>query len=225
MNDQPTELNWQREQIWKGCMFAAIAHAIMVAHFPEFSHEHSWDGINYNVQDTEGIRGTVTFGPDYIVAAFRDEHSDRLAGNEVRAAADYFRGAPDEVLELANSETLQYLLDEVDGQVKPLITGSFWTTANRTYTLNRQEELYKGGLSILEYQLMEPDEALEAWKENYGMTDEQCELLLSVYNRKITSPEEKIVLTKDEVKQIGEADEEGLNESKISFEEIGIEWE
>lgn len=39
----PMILNSQLNQkkLWNGCMFASIAHAIMVAHYPELSYEHS----------------------------------------------------------------------------------------------------------------------------------------------------------------------------------------
>jgi len=63
-------INFECETLWKGCILASIAHAIMVSHYPEFSNEHSWDGINYSVQDTSGTRGTITFHSEYCVGAF-----------------------------------------------------------------------------------------------------------------------------------------------------------
>lgn len=54
MREPITELNWSIDQIWRGCTLAAIAHAIMVAHYPMFSNEHSWDGFNYSLQDSAG---------------------------------------------------------------------------------------------------------------------------------------------------------------------------
>ncbi len=53
------KLNWQREHLWEGCILASIAHAIMVAHYPELSNEQSWDDINYNVQDSLGLEGQL----------------------------------------------------------------------------------------------------------------------------------------------------------------------
>ncbi len=46
-----------KEQLWKGCILRSIADAIFVAHAPDFSHESSWDGFNYSVQDSQGGRG------------------------------------------------------------------------------------------------------------------------------------------------------------------------
>ncbi|WP_018756447.1 hypothetical protein [Paenibacillus terrigena] len=225
MSEQVTELNWCSGQIWRGCTLAAIVHAMMVAHYPELSNEHSWDGMNYSVQDSTGARGTITFSPNYVVAAFRKDNSERLSANKFDEAIEYFSGAPIEVIDLAKSETLLYLLEDINGDIKPQITTSFWGTPIKSYSLDSIEELYDNGASLLEYQLMHFEEALEAWKEYYDMSNQQCELLLSIYNRKVTSPLAPIHLTKAEIKKIGDADQEGLSESKISFNEIGIKLE
>ena len=41
--------------------FKLIAHAINVAHCPDFSHESSWDGFNYSMQDSQGDKGQLRF--------------------------------------------------------------------------------------------------------------------------------------------------------------------
>ena len=51
------KLHIDREQLWKGCVLNSIAHAINVAHCPDFSHESSWDGFNYSMQDSQGGQG------------------------------------------------------------------------------------------------------------------------------------------------------------------------
>lgn len=225
MKKQIIEHEWHKEQIWGGCMLASIAHAIMVAHYPELSNEHSWDGINYNVQDSSGARGTVTFGSNYFIAAFRNENSERLNQRKsIEDATNYFQGAPIEVLNLAENETLQYLMEDIQSTAKPLITTSLWGTDNNSYSLDSLEELLENGAFLLEFQLSDFEEAVESWKEYYDMSPEQSELLTSIYNRKITSPLDVIVLSKKEIQTIGTDDEEGLNESEISFGEIGIKW-
>ena len=59
-----------------------------------------------------------------VVAAFRNDNSERIARKE--QAEQFFQGAPSEVLQVANQETLQFLLDEVDGTIRPFITAAFW---------------------------------------------------------------------------------------------------
>ena len=114
---KPVLVNSQfhKKNVWKGSMLASIAHAIMVAHYPELSYEHSWDGDNYSVVDGSGGRGTITFKDHYFVAAFRNENCTRT---DILTAFDFFTGAPREVLELAKNETFAYLLEEdEDGTV------------------------------------------------------------------------------------------------------------
>lgn len=213
---------WNKNDLWNGCMLAAIAHAIMVAHYPELSYEHSWDEINYNTIDGSGGRGTVTFHDQYCVAAFRNDY---IVRTEFSSAVDFFRGAPKEVLELANNETLQYLLeDEEDGVAIPSITSAFWGEKDKIFSLDSNVKLIQNGGYLLERQLMNYDSGLESWQEYYDMTEKQLKLLESIYKRKIANPNAKIKLTKDEISMIGTDDPEGLNESRISFEEIGVYW-
>lgn len=222
MSKAVSELQWNGDELWRGCMLAAIAHAIMVAHYPELSNEHSWDGLNYSVQDSSGSRGTITFGTKYIVGAIRDDSSKRIVTK--KEAIDYLDEAPYEVVELAKNEALQYLLEDIDGNVQPIITLSFWGTTDSIYSSDSEEVLYEHGISLLEFQLMDIEEALESWKDYYEMSSSQYELLVLLYNRKVKNSQGKIFLTKEEIKKIGNAEQEGLDESIISFNEIGIEW-
>jgi hypothetical protein len=223
MTTKLKEIKWEREQLWKGCILASIAHAIMVAHYPDFANEHSWDGINYSVQDNEGARGTITFHPRYCIAAFRDDNSERA--KIVRKASEYFKGASKEVLDIAESEALQYLLDSVNGKTISVITSAFWGESRRLYSNDEYDDMYEHGGFLLSRQTMELNDSIEAWKEYYDMTDEQCRLLESLFTRKVSNPTQIIVLTKKEIIMLGTDEEEGLKESEISFNELGIIWQ
>ncbi|OUB16011.1 hypothetical protein BK708_24175 [Bacillus thuringiensis serovar yunnanensis] len=72
------KLHIDKEQLWKGCVLNSIAHAINVAHCPDFSHESSWDGFNYNMQDSQGRQGTITFHPNYTIVCLQDVNSERI---------------------------------------------------------------------------------------------------------------------------------------------------
>jgi hypothetical protein len=215
------KLNWQKENLWEGCILASIAHAIMVAHYPEFSNEQSWDGINYNVQDSSGARGTITFHPNYLVGAFRNEFSER----EYLDALNYFKSASEEINQLAVHETLQYLLDDIDGETVPVITTAFWGGDDGTYTNDNFEDFIENGGFLIKSQSKNIETAINEWKEYYEMSESQINLLRSIFERKIINPNVEIILTEGEIKKIESDDEEGLNESRISFEELGIKWE
>lgn len=223
MTNNLNELNWNKEQLWQGCILASLAHAIMVAHYPYTANEQSWDGLNYSVQDSSGARGTITFSSDYVVAAFREDNSERLKDSSMRASL-FLEGAPIEVVQIAKNETLEYLLENIQGSVKPSITSLLWGTDHVCFSVDTQDSLFEEGGHLLEYQVLDFEEALEAWKEYYDMSSEQCGLLTSLYQQKIDRPMDAIVLSNKEIQAIGTDDEEGLAESRVSFGELGIDW-
>ncbi|MGN5653594.1 hypothetical protein [Bacillus sp. Brlt_9] len=217
------KLHINKEQLWKGCILKSIADAIFVAHAPDFSHESSWDGCNYNMQDGQGGRGTITFYPDYTIVCLQDLNSERM--DEWIDAANYFEGAPSEVLEIAKEEALQYVLEEVDGENVPFITTAFWIEDSGAYSIDSFEEMEEHGGFLLEIPLFDQQSAIERLEEEYELTEEQIELLQLVYERKIKNPNEEMMLSKEEVAMIGTDDSEGLEVSKASFEEMNIIWE
>ncbi|MEI5906673.1 hypothetical protein WAK64_06330 [Bacillus spongiae] len=217
------KINEIGDQLWEGCILASIAHAIMVAHYPELANEHSWDDINYNVQNSSGGRGTITFHTNYVVGAFRNEDSERESNYTV--ALNYFNGAPQEVIDVAVNESLQYLLDDIHGSVAPVITTAFWGNKGGSNSNDNDEEFIKNGGFLIERQALNIEVAINEWIEDYYMTESQVSLLHSLFERKISNPNDKIMLTESEIKMIESDDEEGLKESKISFGELGIGWE
>ncbi|MEK4935201.1 MULTISPECIES: hypothetical protein [Bacillus] len=212
-----------KEQLWKGCILRSIADAIFVAHAPDFSHESSWDGFNYSVQDSQGGRGTITFHPKYTIVCLQDVNSERI--DEWIDAANYFEGAPPEVVDIAKEEALQYLLEEVEGETVLFITTAFWIDDNGAYSIDSFEEMEENGGFLLEIPMLDTKSAIERLEEEYELTEEQINLLQLVYERKIQNPTEEITLSKEEVAMIGTNDSEGLEESKESFEEMNITWE
>ncbi|MEA4827262.1 MAG: hypothetical protein VB130_11610 [Clostridium sp.] len=223
MNNYKIQL--KKQKLWEGCILASIAHAIMVAHYPEIANEHSWDGINYNVQNSEGARGTITFSDYYIAGAFRDDNSERLIGkNKIISYSGYFKDAQKEIKKMVEQETLQYLLNNINGTIAPLITTAFWGNDRDIFSSDPYEVFTDNGGFLIERQLMGIDMAIEEWKEYYDMTQQQCDLLRVIYKQKITQPNQILCLTSQEIDMIDSNDEEGLYESKISFGEIGIEW-
>lgn len=214
------ENGWKRQEIWEGCVLASIAHAIFVAHNPEFSYEHSWDGYNYNTNDGQGSRGTVTFFQDFFIAGFRNEEFPLDTVN----AKDYFIQAPQIVKEIAEQETLQYLLDDVNGKTIPVITTFLWEDENLVFSSHPYEEMMERGGNLLEIQSSDYESALESWEENYELTEKQLTLMKKLYTSKIANPTRNIILSKEDINAIEATDAEGINESKISFAEIGIEW-
>ena len=120
---------------------------------------------------------------------------------------------------------MQYLLDEVNGNVVPLITTAFWGNEKETFSNDTFEKIHNNGGFLIDRQLLNIEDAFNSWKEYYDMTEQQYKLLRSIYKRKIENNDKLLLMSKDEILMIGTDDEEGLKESEISFNEIGIEWE
>jgi hypothetical protein len=225
MESNNTKLDWKTDQLWNGCVLASIAHAIMVAHFPLISNEHSWDGLNYNICDNAGTRGTVSFSNNCCTAAFRNDNSSRFNLENNRQAIAYFQNAPPNIIELAKTETLQYLLLNVGGQVLPVITTAFWGKKNELFTVDSYNDFLQYGGKLLRIQTLDSKKAISTWKKYYGMTRQQVDLMESIYVRKIEDPLIPIFLTQEEIEMIGTREPYGLEESITSFQEMGIYWE
>lgn len=215
-----TEKGWSQEELWQGCILVSIAHAIFIADAPDLAHEISWDGFNYNMNNSQGSRGTITFHPDLFVAGFRN---DELTSDSVKAS-DYFNHVPEQVVELAEAETLHYLLDDVAGKTLPSITTVIWGNKDQAFSSHPFAEMFIRGGKLLEMQSLDPEAAFEACEENYEFTGKQMELLKKLFYLKIARPNEKITLNQTDIDVIGTHDVEGVNESRTLFAEIGIDW-
>lgn len=224
MNHNIYKTDWDKNKLWQGCMLASIAHAIMVSHYPEVSNEHSWDGMNYSVQDSSSSRGTISFGKEYLVGAFRDDNSQRLSKENFKNYRYYFKDCPEKIVQLAQQECLQYLLDEINGELTPVITSAIWGIESDIFSNDTLDKLIDNGGRLIEKQILEIKSACEYWRNYYDMTEKQYELLWNIYKRKIKSSNQKFFMSRNEIDQIGSVDEEGLNESRLSFSEIGIGW-
>lgn len=200
--------------LYHGCLFAAIVHAIMVGEYPELNYEHSWDSFNYSMNDSQGCRGTVTFHPQYIVAVFQDISKIIPDKN----AYDYLRDMPEDILRIAESEALQYVLEDMDGEVKPVITAAFWGTWDRLTSSQTWSDILENGGHILGNQLLPHLQSFLRWDDYYGMTSGQMDLAESLLKRKLTTAGKSIFLTTEETENLyGD-----IEECAISLQELNI---
>lgn len=204
------------QKLYNGCIFMSVAHAVTVGEYPELNYEHSWDNINYCMNNSQGCRGTITFDKKYIIAVFQD----LKARKPYQDAMNYFKGAPEVIVELAKTEALQYVLENIDGKTTPYITAAFWGTWDELYSTLEYDEFMKDSAYILNIQLMETHEALRACDDYYGLTDGQMKLILSLSKqRSQTDFSIPIILKKTDV-LCGDTDE-----IRISMDELNIKLE
>lgn len=219
------KLDWETDRLRDGCILAGIAHAIMVAHYPSIANEHSWDGLNYSVQDSAGTRGTVTFSDDLCVGAFRNDKSDRARAENLKYAVEYLWNAPPDIIELAEKETFMYLLDYLDGGLQPFITTAFWGNEKGLKINDTFDDFIEYGGRLLDRQALDYELSIAAWANYYNMSEQQVDLLKSVYRRRIEASSDTIYLSKKEVAAIGYKHTMGAEESRVSFEELNVYWD
>ena len=236
------KLGLSMDDLWKGSMLASIAHAIFIVRCPEDAYNLSWDGINYNMDD-DNTRGTISFADGYCVGVLRDIEAEYLI--DFKPAIEYLQNAPEKIIDLAEKEALQYKLYEIEGKAQPLITAAFWGDADGLFTnddfdYNIDDFDYNIGVDLLQYGAMvrgcmegivDTELAIEALAHEYEFSDEEVELLKSIYERKIANPNDPIILTKEEIAMIGtggdgeKVNSEGMKECAASFKEIGVYFE
>lgn len=210
--------------LWRGCVLSTIVHAVWLVRHPELAHEQSWDGLNYNVQDTMGSLGTVTFGTEGTVGAFFDSHSPRspFRTGARRESSELLARMPAPLRALADGETLQYLLQEFDGEVQPIITAAFWTEADDLVAAEPWEDVLTNGGHLIQTQLLEPAAALKEWQKHYSLSPGQGELIWSLFSRKMADPHDKVLLTDSEASAIFEPNAPGTEEAKSLLQQIGL---
>lgn len=197
--------------LYEGCYLASISCAVMSAKYPELSFEHNWDGMNYLVQDGFGSRGTITFQNNFCVGAFRSDNSERLR-NSV-PYTHYFENCQERIFQLAKSETLQYLLDEYDGVIRPVITTCFWSNGNNLDSNDSWDDVFSNGGDILIPQLSGFEIGLEHWKKYYEMNTSELNLVVRLFKERIAHPEQEIRLV-DGIELLSRYGSEGFKEAK-----------
>lgn len=213
--------NLTRENIEKFSLLISIANAIMIGFYPELSHENSWDKYNYNIQDSMGSRGTITFKDGEIVGAFRNDDEPILQGLET-----YLDQIPNTLKKILMEETLQYLLDEdVNGDILPCITTFFVIQYNNAVSINTDEEFHIKSGGLISIMCSDYNQVVDFLEESYEMNEIQLTLMDRIYKRKINNLELDIVLTREEIDMIGDLDDELLVFCRTAFNEIGIYFE
>ena len=116
----------EQRVVFPGSLLGSIAHALFICHYPDFSHTQSWDGMNYNVQDSAGSHGTVAFsGGRFVGVLFlmRRAIVVHFVTGSYTNVDRYFVGIPDDLRELAFGKALRYNMEEYNAALStPVIT-------------------------------------------------------------------------------------------------------
>jgi hypothetical protein len=202
--------------LWQGCVLATIAHAIFSTQHPELANEQSWDGGNYNLQDTQGTLGTVTFAKEGVVGAFFDSHSPRspFSSSAVYRLNDRLEDMPSDLRDLSDRETLQYLIQDLNGIDTSVITAAFWGHGGQLVAAEPWPDVFSNGAHLIGTQLQPAEEAIALWQSHYGLSTGQVGFMRSLYVRKLAAGELKIVLTEQDKNELTRQGSQGLEQGR-----------
>ncbi len=191
-----------QESLFHGAVLASVGHAVYVCRAPDFAAENSWDGQNYNVQDSQGSRGTISFHRDGVVGAFfmADCDRDPFRGGVLIPPRDLLEGAPKSLRDLAESEAFQYLLQEYDGETRPIVTAAFWGESNTgpLCSIETWPETLEHGACLVELVMLGPQAAMEERIKEYRFSKSEVELIWTVFGRRMAEGANPIDLTPSE---------------------------
>ena len=210
--------------LWRGCVLATIAHSIFIAQHIELAAEQSWDGSNYNVQDSQGSLGTVTFGEEGTVGTFFDSHSslNPFSTEKAYELSEMLAEMPPGLRALADREALQYLLQDYKGKEVPIITATFWSENGRLVAAEPWQSVFSNGGHLVRTQLGSTEDAMPVWKSNYGFNEAEVGLLRSLFVRRVSAQTESVVLTALEKDVLLEGGSQGLELSRELFAAVSI---
>lgn len=206
------------EDLYKNCIVASIAHAVMVGKYPLLSSEQSWDGMNYNIQEMNNIRGTISFDEDIFFGAFQ-KNTD-FKNYSKKNSNELLIGAEEKFIELAKNEALLYLIDDVNGENIPVFSVAFWGEGDDIYSnLSEKEIIHLSEEMIMPY-IYNINDAYKCWKKYYEMSEEQVNLVREISERRMTG--EGTVFLEETIKDKLKEWFDDISECLISFEELNI---
>jgi hypothetical protein len=228
------------EELYDNCLYSSIAKAVWCIKNPMMSYSHSWDGMNYNVQEGSA-RGTITFDiPNTtLVGVIEDLDSSRIGRYPEFKAIELLNEAPETTKALAVNETFYYQLDTIykdvpstaqsgflsrfakktapfEEIVVPVATIAFWSEGNEIFTSDILDDFVNnGGESIVE--IMMPAKELRAyWEVEYEFTAEESKTVDYLFQLK-KNGDTKINM--DSIPIIKEAQSDTVNGKVISGDE------
>lgn len=185
-------MNITKTDILEGSLISSIAHAIMTNVYPDLAYEQSWDGKNFSIQNSSGLRGTITFEFDYCIGAIRNDNTNIVVNNS--SINEYMKCFPANIFHKAYEETLQYLLLERNGNIAPYVTSMFWADDFHIYFDKSCIDNLKEDFILLKNIIQPKEIAIAEWKAYYDMSSNAIELLTNLYEIKVLDFDSEIVL-------------------------------
>jgi hypothetical protein len=127
-----------------------------------------------------------------------------------------------EHLSLADNEALQYVLQEYHGTIMPIITAAFWRAGKHLTAAEPWGQVLTHGAHLIRTQLQDTEVAIREWQTKYQMPSSQVNLMKSLFDRRMASPNHQIFLGDWEKDILTSHGMEGLEESQKLLAAVGV---
>jgi hypothetical protein len=175
------------EHLVEGARLYTLAVAVWAAGEDDPQVLEGWDGDTYLRNSGSGDSAAITFRGDLVVGGFFDHESPRSPYNPTsRPSYDWrlrFQGAPEAIVALAESDALQFLLQDMppQGEVMPVITAAFWSVGERMTSCDSWALFERHGGKHLDVETITPARAIDDCIEFYELTAERAGLLRELH--------------------------------------------
>ncbi len=211
------------ERLRTGAILASVVHATMQTTCTGYSQ--GWTGDDFQVNNSCGTSGAVTFFKNGVVGCLYDYTCDYEPDWLVENQEHFFQGMPDVHRVISQQFTLRYRLEDHYGETITLVSAVFWNDGEQLVSAVPWQEMMDHGGYILRNHLRDHDEALDEWQDNWGMSDDQRTFIKMVFERLQNKRYSWWMdLSQQEARWLSEIakSEHALAECRKSFSEIGV---
>ncbi|MCR5737706.1 MAG: hypothetical protein K6G64_08665 [Eubacterium sp.] len=207
-----------KKEIYQKCLYASVAHAVMVGKYDLLLDEIAWDEKNYLFQDMEGLRAVIAFGENLFMCGVQNRESK--PEQKEKLIDMYFGGNERENVQYAEDEIFPYFLEEIENEDGISISALFW--GDDTVILSKMDEkdIIKISGGILLPYLYNFSDLKKYWRDYYEASDEQFELIENVYQERLTKGQFDLKEKQKEKLKLWYGD--NINFCRQAFREIGI---
>lgn len=179
------KLHIDREQLWKGCVLNSIAHAINVAHAPDFYmkvHGMDWTIVCKIVKAEAGQLRFIRITRLYVFKMWivREWMSGLMQQTILKGTFGSIRncerGSTSIRIRRSRRGSSSFHYSSILDWGERCVFNRFIWRGGRTWRI------------LLEIPLLDTESAMERLEEEYELTEEQIELVQLVYERKIKNP-------------------------------------
>lgn len=184
------KLNISVKLLYQGCIVSTVVHALWVRKYPFAKYMHYWDNFNCHFNDLEGNLATISFFETGVVGViYRKElHQDQSLSLHKQFLENLLDTMPNELRKLAEEETIQYFIQNIQGEEFPLISDLFWSADNFLASSIEQTQWNNIWLKLIKNQLLGVEEELLALQKEYNLNENEMQLMSLIINKKISTP-------------------------------------